>query len=195
MGKRDPRVDAYIASAAPFAQPILAHFRSIVHSACPEVIEAIKWGNVSFEHQGLMCGMAAFKNHCIISFWKASLLNDDAASIRQQVESLKDLPNDKTLTRLIKQAAKLNEGGVAVERPPRPKTPAKPIKVPDYFLRAIRANKKAQVTFEAFSPSHKKEYVEWITEAKTDETRERRIETAIEWMAEGKPRNWKYMNR
>ena len=196
MGQRDSRVDAYIAKAAPFAQPILTHFRDIVHEACPEIVENVRWGNPNFDHHGVVCGMSAFKAHCTYGFWKASLLDGADPPMRRRVESVDDFPSRRELIRLIKLAAKLNEDGVKAPEQPRARpTEARELEVPDFFKRALRKNKKALASFEGFSYSHKKEYVEWIAEAKTDDTRQRRIEAAIEWMAEGKPRNWKYMRK
>jgi uncharacterized protein YdeI (YjbR/CyaY-like superfamily) len=193
-GARDQRVDAYIANAAPFAKPILTHFRDVVHDACPEVVETLKWGHPSFEYHGIMCGISAFKEHCAFGFWKAALL--DGIEIRQQVRSIDDLPKRRDLVRLVRQAARLNEHGIKVPEEPRKRAAEKPeLTIPAVLAAALRLDKKAAAAFDAFSYSHKKEYVEWIDEAKTDDTRERRVETALEWMAEGKPRNWKYMKK
>lgn len=200
MIKKDERVDAYIEKAAPFAKPILIHLRELVHKACPQVEENIKWSFVSFEYKGLMCSFAAFKQHCAFGFWKAALMKDatlmnnasseSAMGHLGRITSLKDLPPDKKIISYIKEAMKLNDDGV-----PLPKTkPAvkKEIAVPGYFMAALKKNKKALARFETFPPSHKKEYLEWITEAKKEETRNKRMAQAIEWMAEGKGRNWKY---
>lgn len=205
MGKKDKRVDAYIAKAELFAQPILKHFRELVHRGCPEVEETIKWGMPSFEYKGPYFGLASFKNHCAFGFWKAKLLTDpnnylgkraneggEAMGHFGRVSSFHDLPPDRVLLDFFKQAKKLNDDGVKV---PKTKTVKKELKAPSYFLDAIKKNKKALATYEAFSPSNKRDYVEWITEAKTEATREKRMEQAIEWMAEDKPRNWKYMKK
>ena len=194
---RDPRVDAYLETkAAPFARPILAHVRELVHRTCPGVAETIKWGVPSFEYKGPFCGVAAFKKHCIFVFWKSPLLVKqgftDAApdgSLRR-LTSMDDLPSDAALKKLIKAAAALNDDGVKVPRATM--APKPPITPPAYFLAALGKNKKARAVYEAFSPSHKREYLEWITDAKTDATRDRRVAQAIAWMAEGKPRHWKY---
>jgi len=196
LGQRDPRVDEYIDKAAPFAKPIVAHLREVVHAACPEIVETIKWGHPSFTHHGIVCGIAAFKEHCALSFWKAELLDGAGDLIRRELRSVDDFPSRRDLLRLLKQAATLNEQGVKVPEEPR-KRASEPqaLTVPDVLMKALRKSKKAAATFEAFSHSNKKEYVEWIEEAKSDETRQRRLETAIAWMAEGKPRNWKYMKK
>jgi uncharacterized protein YdeI (YjbR/CyaY-like superfamily) len=200
MGKRDPRIDAYIAKSAEFAKPILVHIREVVHAACPEVEEAIKWSYPNFLYKGMMCGMAAFKEHCSFGFWKHALVvggNDgermEGMGTFGKITKISDLPPKKVLSGYIKTAMKLNEDGV--KNPARAK-PAKPkeVVVPEVLAKALQGNHKARASFERFSPSHKREYVEWITEAKTEATRARRLQTAIEWMAEGKPRNWKYMN-
>jgi uncharacterized protein YdeI (YjbR/CyaY-like superfamily) len=192
---RDPRVDAYIAGAAPFAKPILTHVRDVVHEGCPGIVETIKWGHPAFDHHGLVCGMSAFKEHCVVSVLKAALLGD-AGLLRREVKSIDDLPTRRDLARLVKQAAKLNEDGVTLPAEPRKKpSEDRTLKVPDVLTSALRKNKKAQATFDAFSYTNKKDYVEWITEAKSDDTRQKRLDQAIEWMAEGKPRNWKYMKK
>lgn len=197
MGTLDPRVDAYIARSAHFAKPILTHLREVVHEACPPVEETIKWGAPHFDYHGMMCSMAAFKAHCAFGFWKASLVLDDnnpksqeAAGHFGRITSVADLPPKKTMIGYIKKAMELNEQAVRPKR--RPKHPKKPLKVPPYLTAALKKNKKALTTFESFPPSHQREYVEWITEAKREETRERRLATALEWMAEGKAMNWKY---
>jgi uncharacterized protein YdeI (YjbR/CyaY-like superfamily) len=197
MGKKDPRVDAYIAKAQPFAQPILKHIRGQFHKHCPEVEETLKWSMPSFMYKGLLAGMAGFKQHCVLGFWKHKLVvghdrNDDAMGQFGCITKVSQLPSDKNLALLIKKAMKLNEDGVKVARPrPKAKTPLRP---PAYFVAALKKNAKAKATYDEFTYSHKKEYLEWITEAKTEETRNRRLAQAIEWMAAGKPRNWKYAN-
>ena len=199
MGTKDERVDAYIAKAQPFAQPILKHLRTIVHQGCPRVEETMKWSFPHFMHNGILCSMAAFKEHCAFGFWKGALipgspdLGREAMGQFGRITSVKKLPDEKTLVKLVQQAAKLNEEGVKTPKIRKPELPRKPAPTtPAEFLSALRRNKKALATFDAFSPSHKREYVEWITEAKRDETRKRRIATAVEWMAEGKGRNWRY---
>ena len=196
MGKTDPRIDQYIAKSADFAKPILTHIRRVVHDACPDVVETMKWSSPHFDYKGMMCGMAAFREHCAFGFWKAALVLDNPAADEGmgsfgKLTSIKDLPAEKTLAAYIKKAAKLNDDGVKVAR--RAAAPKKPIKMPADFAAVLKKNKPALRTFDAFSPSHKREYLEWITEAKTDATRHRRMATAVDWLAEGKPRNWKYM--
>jgi uncharacterized protein YdeI (YjbR/CyaY-like superfamily) len=197
MATKDPRVDAYIAKAKPFAQPILKRIREAVHAGCPDVVETIKWGVPAFEYKGPMCGMAAFKAHCLMGFWKGTLVKSmpkdrvtQAGGGWGRFESVDDLPDKKLMIRMVKEAAALNDAGIKVPRAMKAAKP--PLKAPGYMLAAIKKNKKAQAEYQAFSPSHQREYIEWITEAKTDETRDRRLATAIEWMAEGKSRNWKY---
>lgn len=198
MGKKDKRIDAYIAKAQPFAQPVLKHIRELVHKACPETEETMKWSFPHFDYKGsMMCSMAAFKQHAVFSFWKGSIMKDpdnvlnskDAMGHFGRITGLKDLPPDKVVIKYIKEAAKLNDDGITIKARPVEK---KKLVVPAYFTKELKKNKKALKTFDDFSYSHRKEYVEWITEAKTEETRTRRINTAIEWLAEGKGRHWKY---
>ena len=202
MGKKDKRIDAYIDKASAFAKPVLNHLRQLIHKACPETEETMKWSFPHFDYkEEIMCSMAAFKQHCAFGFWKASLMKDPKLMLNAKSEvamghmgritSLKDLPSDKTIIGYIKEAMKLNDEGIKNQKP-KSKI-QKTIEAPDYFLKAIKKNKKAWATFEKFSPSNKKDYVEWIVEAKTDETLNKRMKQAIDWMAEGKPRNWKYM--
>lgn len=195
MEKKDPRIDAYIEKSEEFARPILTHLRAVVHSACPDVEETMKWSFPHFDHKGMMCSMASFKSHCAFGFWKGSLVlgdkaQDGAMGHLGRITSVKDLPSDKALASYIRKAAKLNDEGVKVERMPRRARPQ--VEMPDDLAKALKKNKKAHTTFEAFPPSHKREYVEWIVEARGADTRKRRLETAVEWIAEGKPRNWKY---
>ena len=199
MPAYDPRFDDYIAKAQPFARPILKHLRKVVHAAVPDVEENWKWSTPAFDYKGVFCSMAAFKAHCIFGFWKHQLLidrgvikpDDVALGHRGKLTSIDDLPPEKELVKILKAAAELNDKGIKLERPKT--APKAPVKVPAYLKSALQKNKKAAVTFAAFSPSHKREYVEWVTEAKSEDTRNRRLAQAVEWMAHGKPRNWKYM--
>lgn len=201
MGKKDPLIDAYIKKSQEFARPILNHIRELVHEGCPEVEETMKWSFPHFNYKGILCSMASFKSHCAFGFWKGSLLKNlpDSAektgdtSMGQfgRITSKSDLPSDKILLNLIREAKKLNDEGISRAKP---KSQGKnELEVPGYFLDALKKNKKALGTFEKFSYTHKKDYVDWITEAKTETTRNERLNTAVEWMAEGKIRNWKYL--
>ena len=195
MGDRDPRIDDYIARAAPFARPILEAFRAAVHAAAPHIQESIKWGMPHFEQQGLVCGMAAFKAHCAVTFHKAPLLFDgatDEGAMGQlgRLASVDDLPPRAELERIVREAVRLNEAGVkAPRRPPKPPAPRE---MPDDFAEALHKSPQARAAFEAFPPGAQREYVEWIAEAKRADTRARRLAQAIEWIAEGKRRHWKY---
>jgi hypothetical protein len=193
MSQKDPRVDAYIAQAPAFAKPILTRFRKAVHEGCPEVTETLKWSVPHFDYKGVLGGMAAFKAHCRVGFWKQALLTSAPKARRSGpmkiVATLADLPDERTLVKMAREAAALNEAGVKVKRA----TKARPaLDAPLVMLAAIKKNKQALSAWQAFSPSARRDYVEWITEAKSDATRDRRLETAIEWIAEGKRRNWKY---
>jgi uncharacterized protein YdeI (YjbR/CyaY-like superfamily) len=197
MPTRDPRVDEYIRSAAPYAQPILTAIRTAMHTACPEVTEGIKWRNPHFDYKGIFCGMAAFKKYCSLGFWKEGLLKErlnaaDRRALEQlgRLTSAAELPTERTVARIIKAGAALNDQNIKQPRRVAPSRP--PLRMPADFKAALGKKKKAGATFEAFSPSHRREYIEWITEAKGADTRARRIATAIEWIAEGKGRNWKY---
>jgi len=196
LGKRDPRIDAYIDKQAEFARPILTHVRELVHEACPDVEETVKWGAPHFDYKGVLCGMAAFKQHCNFILWKASLViseqGNQAGGPLRDITRLSDLPADKTLKGWIKQAAELNEKGVKAPRTTKPK---KKLVVPTELTKALSKNKKATAAFDKFPPSHKREYADWISEAKAADTRQRRVAQAIEWIAEGKSRNWKYERR
>lgn len=197
----DPRIDAYIEKAAGFAQPILQHLRILVHKACPQAEETMKWSFPHFNYKGeILCSMASFKQHCAFGFWKTALMKDakkllhnrkEAMGSLGRITSLKDLPADKTIIAYVKEAMKLTDDGVKVKKPAA--AVKKELKVPAYFMSALKKNKKALSTFEQFNYTNKKDYVEWVTEAKTEDTRQKRLSQAIEWMAEGKIRNWKYM--
>lgn len=202
MGTFDKRIDAYIEMSADFARPILEYIRSVVHESCPDVEETIKWGFPHFMYRGMLCSMASFKQHCAFGFWKARQMADldsheNAMGDFGRLNSLKDLPRKAALKRLVKQAMALNTRPVAesVEAKPKPKRMAKPpLVAPEAFVKALAGNKKAKAVFDHFSPSHQREYVEWILEAKREETVRKRIESSIGMLAEGKVRNWKYLN-
>ncbi len=201
MGKKYPGIDAYIAKSADFAKPILKRLRKVVHSACPTVEEDLKWNFPHFLYKGMLCSMAAFKAHCSFGFWRGSLLAEKYPELGSQnkesmgqfgrITDVTELPDDKLLAQYIKAAMKLNDDGIKPKKPAKPKRKAAP-KAPDYFLAALKKNKQALAAFEDFSPSCKREYIDWITDAKQEETRQRRMTQAIAWMAEGKSRNWKY---
>jgi uncharacterized protein YdeI (YjbR/CyaY-like superfamily) len=199
MATKDPRIDAYIAKSADFAKPILKQLRKVVHAGCPQVVETIKWSMPHFDHKGMMCGMAAFKAHCAFGFWKTELILGPGETKEKSgmgsfgcIRSLADLPSEKTLIGYVKKAAALNEAGIKAPGRAQPKKRA-PLATPDYFTAALKKNAKARNTFEDFSPSHRREYIEWVTEAKREETRKERLEKSIKWLSEGKARNWKYM--
>jgi hypothetical protein len=202
MGARDNRVDAYVARAAEFAQPILAHLRALVHEACPDATETIKWGFPHFEYKGILCSMASFKAHCAFGFWhgelraiaKAPTGGDAAMGQFGRIAKLGDLPSDAALKTLIRKAAALNGAGVKSIHTPRPKAKAAP-NVPEDLAGALRRNRAALANFEAMSPSHRLEYIQWLVDAKRDETRRKRLRTAIEWIGEGKSKEWKYRGR
>jgi uncharacterized protein YdeI (YjbR/CyaY-like superfamily) len=198
MARKDPRIDAYIAKSADFAKPILKHLRKVVHAGCPDVQETMKWSMPHFDYKGVMCGMAAFKQHCAFGFWKESLVfggdqKEEKAALGSFgcIKSLADLPNEKTLIGFVEKAAALNEAGIKVPGRTQPKK-KEPFTVPDYLTAALKKNAKARKTFENFAPSKQREYVEWVTEAKREETRQERLATALQWMSEGKTRHWKY---
>jgi hypothetical protein len=201
MPSKDTRIDAYIAKSADFAKPILKHIRKLVHASCPQVEEKMKWSFPHFDCKGMLCSMAAFKGHCSFGFWKGELIlgqgpggaDGEGMGHFGRLTAVSDLPGDKVLLGYIQKAVKLNEAGVKKPVAPRPEA-RKQLVVPDYFTAALKKNKKALAAFEGFSNSHKKEYVEWITEAKQEEARARRLQTALQWLAEGKSRNWKYTN-
>lgn len=193
----DPRIDAYIEKSADFAQPVLNHLRKLIHKACPDVEETLKWSMPSFEYKGILCGFAGFKQHCKFMFWKQSLLETDTSPEAMaamegfgRIESRTDLPPDKIVLGLIRQAMELNEKGIKADK--KPAAAKKELVVPDILAAALKKNKAARETFDNFPYSCKKDYVEWITEAKTEPTREKRLATTLEWLAEGKRRNWKY---
>ena len=196
MGTRDPRIDAYIAKSAPFAQPILAHLREIVHASCPDVVETLKWSSPSFEYKGLLCGMAAFREHCTFGFWKHELVIGDDPKAKEAMGSfgkitrLSDLPSKSKVAGYVKQAMKLNDDGVRVVRA---KTrPKEPVAMHPELAAVLARSRKARATFDAFPPSAQRDYLEWVADAKGEATRARRIAQTVEWLAEGKRRNWKY---
>lgn len=194
-------IGQYILNSAPFAQEILLHIRSVVHDACPQVEESLKWGFPHFGFKGsILCSMAAFKNHCAFGFWLGCYMTDSFKLMESkdksgmgnfgQLKSLKDLPPDEILILYIREAMDLSEKDVKIQKP-KPVS-VQELVVPDYFAKAIAQDSKARTIFETFSPGKKKEYMMWITEAKTDATRQKRLEQSLEWIAEGKSRNWKY---
>lgn len=202
MAKKDERIDTYIANAAPFAQPILNHLRNLIHDVCPDVVETWKWSFPNFDYNGAsFASMAGFKNHCSFGFWKASIMEDTDGILQisekagmgnlGKITNIAELPPDSVLKKYLKAAIKLNEDGIKVPKAVKPKT-SEPIKTPDDFAEALCANDIANEVYSKFSNSHKKEYVEWIEEAKTLTTRNKRIAQAVEMITENKSRNWKY---
>lgn len=204
MPKFDTRIDEYIVKSADFAQPVLIHLRELIHDTCPDVQETMKWSFPHFEYAGsILCSMAAFKQHCAFGLWLGSLLKDNNGILSAvgektamghlgQIKTLEDLPEDKVLAEYIRQAMILNEKGIKLPKKAIPAAP-KELIIPDYLLEALEDNPIAQEHFERFSYSNKKEYVDWLTDAKTETTRASRLATTIEWLEEGKVRNWKYL--
>ena len=202
MKNRLPEVDAYIEKSAVYAQPILRKIRDLYHKACPEIEETIKWGFPHFEYNGLVGNVAAFKEHVAFGFWKGLALSDPENLLEQigktgmasaKFHAVSDLPTDAVLTAYIEEAIDLNAHGVKPVRTAQKRARPKEAKLPKDFASALKKSKKALKTFDGFSSNNRKEYIEWVTEAKRDETRKRRIATSLEWLSEGKPRNWKYM--
>lgn len=196
MATTDPRVDAYIANAEDFARPILKHLRAVVHEACPEVEETIKWNFPVFEFHGIMANMAAFTEHCAFGFWKASLIlednddrSDEAMGQFGRITSIDDLPPRNKLIAYVQKAMELNEKGIK----PKKKARKKPeLEMPQDFTAALREVTGALAAFETMPPSHRREYIEWITDARRDDTRRRRIAKAVDQISDGKSLNWKY---
>lgn len=196
------QLSAYIARAAPWARPILERIRRVVRKACPDIQERLKWNVPSFEKNGMVVGMAAFKAHVAFGFWRAKELDDPAGILRgkgkasfmgERVTDVSQLPADDILIDYIRRAVALNARRAS--EPRKPSTPRKPrpeAAVPSDLADALRKNAKARAAFEAFPPSHRREYIEWIEEAKQDRTRARRLATTLEWLTQGKDRNWKY---
>lgn len=202
MPNINKKIDDYIDKSAEFAKPILLHIRQLVHKACPDVEEVVKWGMPFFDYKGPICNMAAFKQHCAFGFWKASLMTDpdgilaetkeEAMGHMGRITSVKDLPSDKILIKYIKEAVRLNEEGVKVVKKKPTSAEKKELTVPAELKTALNKNKEAKSNFESGSYSFRKEYIDWIEEAKTEATKTKRILTAVEWISEGKSRNWKY---
>jgi uncharacterized protein YdeI (YjbR/CyaY-like superfamily) len=201
MEKFDSRVDAYIEKSADFAKPILEYIREVVHQASPLITETIKWGFPFFDYKGPVCHMAAFKQHLGFGFWKARLLSDPHQKLRfgdekagsfGDIKSIADLPPKEIIIDFILQAIEINEKGVKVQTEKKAPAEKAELVIPDYFIDFLAKDPKAREVFDKFSYSHKKEYAEWIIDAKSEATRQKRMETAAEWIAEGKSRNWKY---
>lgn len=204
MPKKDDRINKYIEKSADFAKPILSHIRELVHEACPQVEETMKWSFPHFDYKGMMCSVASFKEHCSVTFWKASLMNDPAQILTigeerngmghlGKIKRLTELPPDEVIRAYIREACRLNDENIKL--PPKPKSPPSQLVVPDDLRDALVKNDAASATFDSLSYSAKKEYTEWISEAKSDATHQKRLATTVEWLAEGKRRNWKYEKR
>ena len=196
MVRRDPRIDAYIAKSAPFAQPILEHLRAVVHAACPEVQETMKWSFPHFDYRGMMCSMASFKAHCAFGFWKSALIldgvgSDEAMGQFGRITHIKELPTRTTIVGYVRKAMQLNDAGITVARAPR-STKAQPVIVPPELAAALATATRARAAFDALSPSHRREYCEWIAEAKREETKARRVAKALTQLREGLSLNVKY---
>jgi uncharacterized protein YdeI (YjbR/CyaY-like superfamily) len=199
--KKNPAVDAYIEKASDFARPILEKLRSAFHKGSPQLEETIKWGVPHFEYKGIVGGMAAFKKHVAFGFWKSKLMDDPeglfdrgprASMCSARVEDVNNIPSQKILVDYVRRAVQLNEEGTQLPTQPKRKGPIRVVVPPD-LKAALAKSKRAAKAFDALAPSYRRDYVEWLTEAKTEKTRAKRLATAMEWISEGKPRNWKYM--
>ncbi|MEO6004356.1 MAG: YdeI/OmpD-associated family protein [Opitutus sp.] len=202
MATKDARVDTYIEEAAEFARPILKHLRKLIHQGCPEAVETIKWSAPFFDYHGILCGLVAFKAHCSLFFWRdidvsvwLPKTNTAGAGMGQfgKLTSLADLPNDEVILRCVRAAVEQRDSPKS--KPKRARPVAKEPVVPTDLKQALTKNAKASETFRKFAPSHRREYIDWITDAKRPETRSRRLQTTIEWLTEGKSQNWRYMEQ
>lgn len=202
MPNQDKRVDAFIASAQPFAKPILRHIRELVHDVCPDVEESIKWGMPAFSYHGTLLIVGSFKEHVAVNFWKGSSIFRDEKPAQERegmgslgkIHSLGELPSDRVFSAYLKKAIAYNleheKSPLKVQRKRKPDLP-----VPTYLETALSKNKKARASFDGLTPGRRREYIEWLQEAKTDATRDKRLKQALEWIAEGKGRNWAYETR
>jgi uncharacterized protein YdeI (YjbR/CyaY-like superfamily) len=188
----DPRVDAYIQAAPPSAQPILERLRTIARRALPEAQEDMKWGMPHFTIGGKnVAGFAAFKEHCSFVVHGDNPEGGGMGGYGK-IASLAEIPPEKQIVAALHAARdRIKEHGSATTGRGAPKPKAE-IAMPDDLAAALGAAPKAKAVFEALAPSHRREYLEWITSAKREETRAKRIATTIEWLTEGKKRNWKY---
>jgi len=200
----NPQFDEYQEAASDFAKPIMAHLRELVHKQCPEVVEEIKWGIPHFDYKGeMLCIFAAYKNHCSFSFWKESLMSDERLKANPELKaakrfmgkltSLSDLPSDGELIAFVEEAMALNDKGVKLAlRQDSKAAKAAEIVIPDAFAEQLSRHAQANEVFQGKSASFRKEYVVWIADAKTDQTRQKRIDESLVWIAQGKGRFWKY---
>ena len=195
---RDPRIDAYIAKAQPFARPILEKVRNRVHAVVPDVEEAIKWSMPAYTLGGkIVLITAAFKAHTALNFWRGQELRGEAANANAmgqfgKIGSVDELPPDAELDRLISEVAELAKAAPAPRKAKHDPKPA-PGLHPE-FAAALAKAPKAKAALDGFPPSAQRDYFEWISEARQDATRQKRIATAVEWLGEGKRRHWKYQN-
>ena len=195
MPTTDPRFDTYLAGAPAFAQPILARLREDVHAACPDVVETIKWSRPHFTLEGkLLCGMSAFKAHCAFGFWEREGAEAGQAGTMGdfgRITALADLPSRDELRKKIKAAAALLQAGAPRASKPGREPPPQ-LDMPADFAAALALAPAAQQHYDAFPPGKQRDYLEWVLEAKREDTRAKRIAQAVQWLAEGKSRNWKY---
>jgi uncharacterized protein YdeI (YjbR/CyaY-like superfamily) len=195
---RDPRVDAYIARAQPFARPILEHVRERLHAVLPKAEETLKWSMPAYTLDGkIVLIAAAFKAHTALNFWRGQELRGSAAGADAmgqfgKIASLADLPPDKELDALIRKAAELTASAPAPRKAKH--APKPPPDLHPEFAAALKVAPKAMATLDSFPPSARRDYLEWVAEAKQDATRQKRIATSIEWLSEGKRRHWKYQD-
>ena len=199
----DPKVTSYIENSEDFAKPILNHIRELIHKVCPEVVESIKWGAPHFDYKkDFMCVLESAKDHCSLTFIKSEFMTDPRFAggkkvkagkrFMSRITSMSDLPSDEELTAFIKEAMDLNDRGVKLEKTAKAAPGSQPVETPDYFTEALAGNPAAKQVFETQSPSFRRNYIVWLESAKTDATRQQRIEQSLEWIAEGKGRFWKY---
>lgn len=198
MGSRDKRIDAQIKTSAAFAQPIMTALREMVHEACPDVEETMKWSRPHFDYKGPFCGMAAFKAHMTFGFWKSAIMKEQGADATvmdklDRMESIKDMPSKRAIMAVLKVAIAVNDEGL--KSAPKKSAAPKPIVIPPELDAALSMSKKVRAAFDAFSPSQRREYCDWVAGAKRDETKLARVEKAIAQIKEGKHLNWKYETR
>ena len=162
----------------------------------PEAEETIKWSMPAYTVGGkIVLITAAFKAHMALNFWRGQELESSHASVGTmgqfgRIKDIDELPADPELDQLIREAADLSKNAPAPRK--SKSAPKPPSDLHPDFAAALAKAPQAKAVLDGFPPSAQRDYLEWIADAKQDGTRQKRIATAIEWLSEGKRRNWKY---
>lgn len=197
MNEASENITAYIEKATPEFKEVMIALRSVLNNPNFDIKEDWKWGAPNFNNEGMICWLAHFRNHVGMNFFKGTLIKDkynlfthyrEEKGNRQLKFSDINQIIPEQIEYYIEEAIKLNQENIKVVKKEIDTS------LPLDLETELNNNPKAKMFFESLAPSYKRDYIEWIEEAKREATRTKRLATTMEWLSEGKKKNWKYEN-